>query len=1098
MKKILLSITLLTISALTYSQEKIDWVNVDELYNSVSELENEGEYEKALEEIKKLPKNDSAYSSSLTSQAYFLINLDKYEEAIEVSERGLKSKYQPFYYYFMVNKIAGLLGLEKYDEAIIELDKAIKVYPKNYKLYHNKGLAYEGLKEYKKAADMFKKSITYNPFYAQSHLRLAILCYDEQLITQTMMCLDMYLLCNPDGSGSFSVLNSFNNMVKSKNTAVKHNGVTLSKDDETFEDIDLIINNYAALNNKYKIGNKIDIPIVKQNHAMLGQLDDYEGNGGFWDKNYVPFYKWVQENKLFNTFAYTMVYSIENEKYKGIVNKNISKIKDFLPRFKKEWSRIVGENSAIIDGKKTTVQYIYNNSKIQGLGVYKNNITIGKWQIFGSKGAMSSEGIFDEEGKKHGKWTWYKKGKIDEEGEYNHGVLMNEYFVYHSNGELNIRTHYKEGKLDGDYKKYNSYGAIIEYIHYAEGKYNGEYLEYHSLGDKFIEYKIPYVDGEINGKVKEYYASGQLKAEMTFKANKLEGANTSYYRDGKTDTKKQYKDGLLTGEYLEYHKNGSLYQQGNCVEGNYVGEWKTFYSDNTLATVTFYVKGKTDGNYQNFDRDGLLQYEYTYRKNEIIAYKFYNKKGEVIKEEKKKGGAFFYEGHAANGNITTEGEYDVSGGKEGEWKFYSDNHVLETLQQVKKGLLQEVTDYHENGNVKISYPYNNDTLEGYYTSYYSNKQLFQQGYYHKGNLSGEWLTYYKDGTLKRKDYYTNDKLYGYREYYAGNGKLVSKQFYYEDDLKHKIFYNMKGEVVEEVNYEHYGYDDVIEDFYVNGALNTSYKMRYNIRHGAFMSNYFGGNVYCNGTYFNGKENGYWKWYHENGKLYKEGLYIHGRKDAVWKTYHKNGQLNKETTYLMGSNTGLEKTYNEGGVLIQTREHKNNKEHGAVKFYGEKEGKLQLIRYYNYGALIGYSYLDKDGKEIPMIPVTNETIKIKAFYDNGKPSRQMEIRNGNFINAYKEYYYSGQLCEDQNYEDDERKGVIKFYYPDGSLKTEKEYLLGSVIGVVKEYYPNGKLKEELEYANNERNGTSKFYDETGKLLKEKTYFDGEVFSEKTYK
>jgi antitoxin component YwqK of YwqJK toxin-antitoxin module len=1078
----------------------MEWVDIDKIWQEAADFESKGEYEDALAKINKIPSDDSSYISSLTSKSYYLINTEKYKEAIAVSEEGLKSKYQTFHYYFTLNKIAGLLGLEDYDKSLVALDEALKTYPKNHKLYYNKGVCYEGLKKYSKAAEMYQKSITYNPFYAKNHLRLAILCYDEHLITQAMMCLNMYLLCNPDGEGAFEILNSYNNMVKSKNDEKKHPGVSISKDDKSFEEIDLIINNYAALNKKYKIDNKILIPVIKQNHAMIGQLKDYEGNGGFWDKHYVPFYKWVDKNDLFNSFAYTIAFSVQNEKYKAIVNKNISKIKDFIPKYQKEWKRIAGENQEIIDGKKTTVQYLYNGAQIEGYGAYRENITVGKWIVFNGNGGIASEGTFDDEGKKHGKWNWYnKEGGISEQGEYEHGTLINEYLVYHDNGVLNIRAHYKEGKLEGNYKKYKTNGALIENLNYTDGEYDGEYLSYHDLGKGFIEYKIPYIKGKIEGEVIEYYADGKVKTKMNFKDNKKVGTSTVYYRNGEIDTKKEYVDGALTGDYEEYHYSGKLYQKGNYLDNNLTGDWQTYYDDATLATETFYVKGMADGIYKKYDRDGKIQNGYTYRKGEIIAYQFYNKKGEIIKEDKKKGGEFFYEGHAPNGNIINEGMYDISGGKEGEWKFYSENHVLETKQTLKENKLQGVsTNYHENGTIKNLTTYNNDTLEGYYSSFYINKQMYQQGWYHKGELSGEWLTYYADGKLKQRNYYTNGKSYGFSENYAGNGKLESKYFYFEDIIKKEYYYNPAGELIEEINIDVDSADYNLTNKFVTGKLSSSYQMRYNKRHGKFISNYFSGNRYCDGIYFNGDENGYWKWYHENGKLYKEGKYNHGSKDGVWKTYHENGKINKESTYLSGAAIGTEKTYNEQGVLTQSREFKSNTEHGELNFYSEALGKLQLTRHYNYGTLIGYSYLDKTGKKVPMIPITNETVKIEAYFDNGKPSRVMEVRNGNFVNTYKEYYYSGQIFEDQLYEDDERKGIIKSYFPDGKVMTEKEYFLGNLIGVSKEYYANGQLKEETEYANNAKNGFSKFYDASGKLIKEKSYFDGEVFSEKIYK
>ena len=86
------------------------------------------------------------------------------------------------------------------------------------------------------------------------------------------------------------------------------------------------------------------------------------------------------------------------------------------------------------------------------------------------------------------------------------------------------------------------------------------------------------------------------------------------------------------------------------------------------------------------------------------------------------------------------------------------------------------------------------------------------------------------------------------------------------------------------------------------------------------------------------------------------------------------------------------------------------------------GKLQLIRFYNHGEIIGYSYLDKNGTEIAMIPLVNESGEIKAFFDNGKVSKTQEFKYGKLINNFKSYTYDGTLIEDIKYINDERHGV----------------------------------------------------------------------------
>ena len=62
--------------------------------------------------------------------------VEKYEDALEIINKGLDAKYESFHYYFSINKVSALIGLEDYKESIKEIDKALKVYPKNHKLLY--------------------------------------------------------------------------------------------------------------------------------------------------------------------------------------------------------------------------------------------------------------------------------------------------------------------------------------------------------------------------------------------------------------------------------------------------------------------------------------------------------------------------------------------------------------------------------------------------------------------------------------------------------------------------------------------------------------------------------------------------------------------------------------------------------------------------------------------------------------------------------------------------------------------------------------------------------------------------------------------------
>ena len=184
------------------------------------------------------------------------------------------------------------------------------------------------------------------------------------------------------------------------------------------------------------------------------------------------------------------------------------------------------------------------------------------------------------------------------------------------------------------------------------------------------------------------------------------------------------------------------------------------------------------------------------------------------------------------------------------------------------------------------------------------------------------------------------------------------------------------------------------------------------------------------------------------------------------------------------------SYFENGILQSSTEYFDDKQHGRKEFY-DPSGKLQLVRFYNYGRLIGYSYNDKNDVEIPMIPLKNETGKITAFYNNGKPSKIMEYKNGDLVNTYKSYFYNGNLEDEFSYNNDEIQGIRKEYFTNGKVKQEQSFKNGERNGKNTHYFENGNKKEESIYVNDVKYGTSLYYDETGKLVIKKKYVNGTV-------
>ena len=763
MKKVLqLTLALFLTLQCSWSQEKFEFVDIDEIGNQAGIASDKGDYQKTLELLNKVSKNDSSYCSILISKSYYLLNTEQYDKAIETANEGLNLGCYDNRLSLYINKGVGYVNKDNYEEGLKTYNEALKTYPYYYKLWYNKGIALEKLERPEEAAEAYKKAIIYDPSEKSAHLKLGNLCYKQGLMAQALMCFNMYLLLEPDGEGAFDILRSLNELVASKNDNEPDPDLEISADDEAFEEIDLILTNKIALNKKYKIDNKIDISLVRQNHALLEQLKDFEGNDGFWDKKYVPFFKWIQQSGQFDNFIYTLVYSIENEKFKKIVDKNLKEIKSFIGDMVGKWYEVNQMYPAEFKGKVQDVYHHYSEGRLQALGKMMGDNMVGDWEFFNSLGQLKSTGSF-KSGSRDGDWTWFTtKGDISETIKYVNGKLNGPNIVYFENGKVKIEANYKDEQLDGEYKYYNEDGAMLQKKYFKAGELDGTYLAYFKVGDAIQpEYKFTYENGDVKGEGFEYYADGSVYAHMVFENGDRHGVQKTYAYNQNVVEEITYANGKLHGPYTLYYENGNKKEEGNSVEGWFNGPWKIYYEDGTLQADLTYDSGKVQGVAKYYDRDGKPHYEYEYRRGEIIAYKFYDKSGKVIKEGRKKGGEFSYKGFWPNGNPMSEGVYDIKGGKKGPWKFYNSNGQVDNEGNYRENMAQgEHKVYYKNGNLQILSHYENDSINGYYVDYYMNGQIEDHGYYKGSQPQGEWRYYYKDGTLKSVYFFHKGELNG--------------------------------------------------------------------------------------------------------------------------------------------------------------------------------------------------------------------------------------------------------------------------------------------------------------------------------------------------
>lgn len=1077
------------------AQEKIPFVDYAEVAAKAAKSSEKGDYEKTLEHLNKISKNDSTYCSVMVTKTYYLLNLKKYEQTIEVANKGLEDDCYDSHSLFYINKVVALLRQDQGNEANKVCNEGLKRFPQNKTLWYNKGVALEKIGKVEEAVTAYQKTILLNPFYRNSYLQLGNICYKQELISQALMCYNMYLLLEPDADNAFNILKSINDIVKSKNENSKNTELKVSKDDESFEELDLIINNRIALNEKYDTGNEIDIALIKQNHVLLSSLKNFSGNGGFWDTSFVPFYEWVINNDYFDVFSYTLSYSIENETYKKIIEKKVKEITEFLDLSKQKWSGIVKNIGLPSNDSKKNLTHFFEDGYMKGIGKTENGVLLGPWELFNKNGRFTAKGPFSSNGKRDGEWIWYNdKGKIREIAHYTDGKLNGSNIQYYENGRQEIIANYRGDNLHGEYLYYNKNGALQQKKYFKNGKLDGLYKSYHDVGEELIKSEGTYVNGAINEKYIEYFPTGNISSEINFKNGKANGQEIKFHHNGNLSLDIISKNGFVDGYFKKLHSNGNPQEVGQTVEGNYIGHWQTFYSNNTLESdFSYNGKGELDGEYKNYDTDEKLHYVFEYRKGEFIAYQYYDKEGNIIDANSKKGGEFYYKGYSPFGKIISEGLYDIKGGKKGKWKYYSSHGILTDEGVYEDNKAQgEYKTYYSDGAVESISMYKNDTLSGYYIKYHKNGEMQRQGWYKDDNVHGEWRTYTPDGTVKEINFYHKGLLHGEQHLFSGIGPKTKASFYNYGEGVKDIYFGKEGNILYTIDYASDKGEYILIFKHHNGKPSSKITYVNGVKHGAYSFFDFYGRKRTSGEYLNGKLHGEFTWYHENGNVEIKANYFNGELEGDYIYYFEDGTIDSKYFYALGKLQKESVSYHENGSIKSKSEYSDGERHGRRES-NSPNGKLQLVRFYNHGRLMGYSYLDKSSKELPMVPIDHETGKMVAYYDNGKVSREAEYKTGDLVDVYKEYYYSGQLLEETHYAKGELDGKRTMYFQNGTLKEDREYILGKLNGVVKEYYENGNTKKEETYLNGIKEGDTKKYDNKGKLIIKEYYFDGSIIS-----
>ena len=309
LKSLTVLVLLLFISFYTKAQEKpkVQLISSGELISKGLKYVEAEEYQKAIDTYKKVSRNDTNYSWALLEMCATYTDMKKYDEAIECCKQGLKlfdKSHEVNFYIGMANNYddidSGATALKIYKEAL-------ELYPYNQSLIYNYGAALYKNKFYNEAEKVLIKSLTINPFHANSHLHLGYINILKGKFLQGVLCLNTVLLMRPGGELGNHYLtileNAFNGSLEKE---LRKNNPDVPSDGEVssnFQDIEALIKSEFALNKKFKTKAKLSYIVTKQDQLIFDQLKPDKEQKDFYSRFYIPLFRNIADEGYVEEFT---------------------------------------------------------------------------------------------------------------------------------------------------------------------------------------------------------------------------------------------------------------------------------------------------------------------------------------------------------------------------------------------------------------------------------------------------------------------------------------------------------------------------------------------------------------------------------------------------------------------------------------------------------------------------------------------------------------------------------------------------------------------------------------------------------------------------
>lgn len=1050
------------------------------------DLDPKTEGPEMLKLLRTVPPADSLYERVLMQQIEAELDNDLFADLLETCELGIREKGE-LEHVFHLEKVIALNGLKRFDEALTYADYCSQRYPGNFQCANLKAVVYNDHGDHAKALELYKANAIRFPFRPEAHVALAQMARAEGRIAQAALCYSMALVVSYGGPKDERNLVALDQLLGG-NSETDPQGVDLDQGDD-FADLDLILKNKVAMEKKYKVKPDLPYPTCRQSHLLFSSLLKNTPGDGFWSRYYVPFFKRLMQDQLFEGFVYNAINNSSNPDVNGVARKKAGDIKLFRDRSAALVMELFQTYPDSTGG--TPVQHWYNENGDMlavGKGDSKTNSYTGPWTYYRNNGAVSSRGELGSDSKRTGEWhELYSNGKVRKVATYQNGEeegLMQTYYV---TGALQDSVGMKNGKAVGMYHHHLVNGTLKYAKTMVNDEFEGEVTSWFPCGAVEDHYTV--VKSQPDGAATSYHANGKTQYTGTYTKGERTGLHTTYYADGTKESEYTYTTGKSNGPCKEWWPNGQLKLEGQRANGDWTGPFKEYDEDGLLLREGQRdEKGNLTGVVKEYS-SGWLHLEQEFSRGQLVRYRYTDKTGKVQSEGERKKGKFQFVGYSEEGFKASEGTYLDEGLKEGPWKYYYEDGTVSSEENYVKGELQGAQrDNWKNGKLLREYQYEGTKRNGPYKQYYIDGKPQYIGWLQDGKLNGTYRQYLPDGTLIADEYYVDGDRDGWQTYYDPEGKLDNIQRIVDGQMLEKYRYDANGKQI-----QYYLLQPGVTTYrevYADGRTQCEFAMVNGSYHGKATWYYPNGKVNVEGQYVNGHRDGLWKGWYDNGKQRFEHHYANGDQVGTDREWYRDGTMSSQADYAYDQLNGSYRFNERNGKPSVERGYLHGKMHGIAKSY-TYDGGLQIVRFYDHDRLIGYALPGNDGKYGDTIPITSGVIELKPLFPNGKPAREFRYRNGEVDGTYKSYHPNGQLMEECAYEVDEEVGPDKEYYANGNLRESSEYVDGLRHGTYSLYSESGKLVEQATYRYGQLHGEYKVWDASGKLQSTALYRDDEM-------